>query len=107
MAGGEQALTGDKSYGAVRALEAETGKRKWEFRLRSPPPWAGVLSTAGGLVFGGTDEGQVFALDAATGELRWRFQTGGMVHSNQMAFSIDGALRIAVASGYAIFVFGL
>ena len=79
---------------------------KWEFRLHSPP-WAGVLSTAGGLVFGGTNEGQVFALDAATGEVRWRFQTGGAVHSNPIAFSIDGAQRIAIASGYAIFVFGL
>jgi len=104
--GGEQALTGDKAYGAIRALEAETGQLKWEFRLHSPP-WAGVLSTAGGLVFGGTNEGQVFALDAATGEVRWRFQTGGAVASNPIAFEIDGAQRIAIASGYAIFVFGL
>jgi alcohol dehydrogenase (cytochrome c) len=104
--GGEQALTGDKAYGAIRALEAETGQLKWEFRLHSPP-WAGVLSTAGGLVFGGTNEGQVFALDATTGEVRWRFQTGGPVISNPIAFTIDGAQRIAIASGYAIFVFGL
>jgi alcohol dehydrogenase (cytochrome c) len=106
MAGGEQALTGDKAYGAIRALEAETGRLRWEFRLHSPP-WAGVLSTAGGLVFGGTTEGQVYALDAATGAARWRFQTGGAVVSNPIAFTIDGAPRIAIASGYAIFVFGL
>jgi alcohol dehydrogenase (cytochrome c) len=106
MAGGEQALVGDKAYGAIRALEAETGRLKWEFRLHSPP-WAGVLSTAGGLVFGGTNEGQVFALDAATGEVRWRFQTGGPVAANPMSFAIDGRQRIAIASGYAIFVFGL
>src|SRR5262249_5697047 len=106
MAGGEQALTGDKAYGAIRALDAETGERKWEFRLHSPP-WAGVLSTAGGLVFGGTNEGQVFALDATTGEVRWWFQTGGTVHANPIAFAVDGAQRIAIASGYAIVVFGL
>jgi alcohol dehydrogenase (cytochrome c) len=106
MAGGEQALVGDKAFGAIRALEAETGKLKWEFRLHSPP-WAGVLSTAGGLVFGGTNEGQAFALDAATGEVRWRFQMGGAVCSNPIAFSIDGAERVVIASGYAVFVFGL
>jgi alcohol dehydrogenase (cytochrome c) len=106
MAGGEQALSGDQAFGTIRALEAETGKQKWEFRLHSPP-WSGVLSTGGGLVFGGTNEGQVFALDAATGEVRWKFQTGGAVRSNPIAFSIDGAQRIAIASGYAIFVFGL
>jgi alcohol dehydrogenase (cytochrome c) len=106
MAGGEQALVGEKAHGAIRALEAETGKLKWEFRLHSPP-WAGVLSTAGGLVFGGTNEGQVFALDATTGEPCWRFQTGGTVHSNPIAFSLDGAQRVAIAAGHAIFVFGL
>jgi alcohol dehydrogenase (cytochrome c) len=106
MAGGEQALTGDKAYGAIRALEAETGKMKWEFRLHSPP-WSGCLSTAGGLVFGGTNEGQMFALDAVTGEVRWQFHSGGAVRSNPVSFTIDGAQRIAIASGYAIFVFGL
>lgn len=33
MAGGEQALTGENAYGAIRALEAQTGRLKWEFRL--------------------------------------------------------------------------
>jgi alcohol dehydrogenase (cytochrome c) len=51
MAGGEQALLGDEAYGAVRALDVLTGKLTWEFRLQSPL-WSGVLSTAGGLVFG-------------------------------------------------------
>jgi alcohol dehydrogenase (cytochrome c) len=37
MAGGEQALSGDKGYGAVRALDVLTGKQRWEFRLHSPP----------------------------------------------------------------------
>ncbi len=106
MAGGEQALTGDKAYGAIRAIEAETGKQKWEFRLHSPP-WSGCLSTAGGLVFGGTNEGQIFALDAVSGEVRWQFHSGGAVRSNPIGFTIDKAERIAIASGYAIFVFGL
>jgi alcohol dehydrogenase (cytochrome c) len=106
MAGGEQALGGDKAFGAIRALEVETGKLRWEFRLHSPP-WAGLLSTAGGLVFGGTDEGNFFALDAATGEARWQFQTGGTIHTNPISFAIDGAQHVAIASGVAIFVFGL
>jgi hypothetical protein len=31
---------------------------------------------------------------------------GGAVCSNPIAFSIGGAERIAIASGYAVFVFG-
>jgi alcohol dehydrogenase (cytochrome c) len=106
MAGGEQALTGDQAFGAIRALEVETGKLKWEFRLHSPP-WAGVVSTAGGVVFGGTNEGNLFALDARTGEVRWTFQAGGAVHANPMSFAIDGAQHFAIAAGFAIFVFRL
>ena len=104
--GGEQALSGDRAYGAVRALNVATGEMKWEFRLLSPP-WAGMLSTAGGVVFGGTNEGNFFALDAGTGEPLWDFQTGGGVRSNPMSFSIDGKQQVAIAAGRALFVFGL
>jgi alcohol dehydrogenase (cytochrome c) len=106
MAGGEQALLGDEAYGAIRALDVLTGKLKWEFRLQSPL-WSGVLSTAGGLVFGGTNEGSLFALDAETGKALWDFQTGGPVRSNPISFSLDGRQYVASAAGFSIFVFAL
>ncbi len=105
-AGGERRLGGDKAWGAVRALEVTTGKMMWEFRLHSPP-WAGVLATAGGLVFSGSDEGNFYALDALSGKPLWDFQTGGSVESNPISFLIDGKQHIAVAAGYSLFVFGL
>ncbi|HZN10322.1 MAG TPA: PQQ-dependent dehydrogenase, methanol/ethanol family [Blastocatellia bacterium] len=105
-AGGERALDGDQAYGAVRALEAETGRLKWEFRLQSPP-WAGVLATAGGVVFSGSNEGNFFALDALTGRPLWEFQTGGAVAANPVSFLIDGRQHVAIAAGQALFVFGL
>jgi alcohol dehydrogenase (cytochrome c) len=66
MGGGERALENDSASGAVRALEPLTGKMRWEFRHHSPP-WAGLMATAGGLVFSGSNEGNFFALDASTG----------------------------------------
>lgn len=104
--GGERALNGDEAFGAIRALDSATGKQKWEFRLQSPP-WVGVLGTAGGLVFGGSAEGNFYALDAMSGTPLWDFQTGGSMASNPISFSIDGKQRVAIASGHAIFVFGL
>ena len=106
MAGGEQQLRGDTARGAVRALDLTTGKQKWEFPLHSPP-WAGLLSTAGGLIFGGTVEGNFFALDAANGKLLWEFQTGGSINANPVAFTVDGQQRIAIATGNDLVVFGL
>jgi len=94
------------AWGAVRALDATTGRLKWEFKLLTPP-MSGVLSTAGGLVFGGTDEGNFFALDADTGKPLWDLQLGGAVRANPMSFAVDGKQYVAIAAGYSLFVFGL
>ncbi|HWF45529.1 MAG TPA: PQQ-dependent dehydrogenase, methanol/ethanol family, partial [Bryobacteraceae bacterium] len=61
--GGEDEIPADDQSGAIRALDPATGHEKWEFKLKQPP-WAGVMATAGGLVFGGSFEGVFFALDA-------------------------------------------
>ncbi len=103
--GGERALR-EEAWGAVRALDAKTGEMAWDFRLPSPP-WAGLMATAGGLVFGGSNEGNFFALDATSGEARWQFQAGGLVRSAPMSYMDDGQQRVAIAAGHAIVVFGL
>jgi len=104
-AGGYRGIPGLEPWGAVRALDLATGKQVWEFPLHSPP-WSGLLATAGGLVFGGTNEGHFFALDAASGRPLWRFPTGGPVQSNPVSFLSNGKQLVAVAAGHALFVFG-
>ncbi|MBM3797850.1 MAG: hypothetical protein FJW31_28245 [Acidobacteria bacterium] len=79
----------------------------WEFKVTSPP-YAGLLSTAGNLVFGATNEGQFFALNAATGQPLWRFQaTSLLVRSNPMSYSVDGKQHVAMTMGNSLYVFGL
>ncbi|HEV2445703.1 MAG TPA: PQQ-binding-like beta-propeller repeat protein, partial [Candidatus Sulfopaludibacter sp.] len=104
--GGEGDIPNGDRSGAIRALEATTGKMRWEFPLHTAP-WAGVLSTAGGLVFSGADEGNFFALDAASGKALWDFQTGGSITANPISFTVDGKQCIAVAAGRVLYVFGL
>lgn len=104
--GGGRQMDGDDAYGAVRALEPTTGKLKWEFKLLTPP-YAGLLSSAGGLVFGGAEEGNFFALDAENGKLLWEFQLGGAIHANPIAFALGGTEYIAISAGSALFVFGM
>ena len=103
--GGERRLA-DEAWGAVRALDAKTGATIWDFRLPSPS-WSGVLSTAGGLVFSGSNEGNFFALDAKTGAPVWQFQAGAQVRSNPTTFLIAGKQHVSVAAGHALFVFAL
>ena len=104
--GGSEKRLDEESWGAVRALDIKTGKQAWDFALPSPT-WAGVLSTAGGLVFSGSNEGNFFALDAATGKPLWQFQTGGPIRSGPMSFALDGRQYVATAGGHALFVFTL
>ncbi len=65
----------EEAWGAIRALDSDTGNWKWEFRLHSPP-WAGLLTTAGGLVFGGANGGHWLALGAKRGKQHAAFAAG-------------------------------
>jgi len=104
--GGSEKRLDEESWGAVRALDVKTGKKVWDFALPSPP-WAGVMSTAGGIVFSGSNEGNFYALDAASGKPLWQFQTGGAIRSGPMSFLAGGRQHVAVAGGHALFVFAL
>jgi len=87
--GGMRGMPGVEPGGSVKALNAVTGETRWEFPLHSPP-WAGLLSTAGGIVFGGSNEGHFFALDSRTGKPLWRFPTGGAITANPIAYMNRG-----------------
>jgi alcohol dehydrogenase (cytochrome c) len=101
-----QSLPGIEPWGALRALDALTGEQRWEFKLPTPP-WSGILSTAGGLVFSGDMEGNFFALDAADGKLLWRLQTGGAVWAAPITYMNQGKQYVAIAAGSAILVLGV
>jgi alcohol dehydrogenase (cytochrome c) len=92
----------------VRALDAATGTKRWEYR--SPKGkgfggWGGLLATAGGLVFGAS-EASLFALDAATGKELWHVGLGD-TWAPPITFQSQGRQVIAVWAGRGLFLFGL
>src|SRR5438105_11029530 len=86
--GGQNDYKGEEPYGAVRALEAGTGKLRWEYKLHSPSH-SGLMATAGGLIFG-SNASSFFALDAQKGDLLWRFETGSGIDANPITFMNAG-----------------
>lgn len=106
LGGGESEFGGDSAQGAVKALDPVSGQERWSFPLFSPP-WAGLLSTGGGLVFGGSNEGVFFALSATTGKPLWHFQTGAVINANPVSFAVGGKQYVAIASGSTLQVFSL
>jgi len=85
--------------GSLKAIDPNTGDIKWEYK-NDAPLWAGVMSTAGGLVFTGTPEGYFKAFDADTGEELWKFQTGSGIVGQPVTWEQEGEQYIAVASGW-------
>ena len=70
-------------YGAIRAIDPNTGDRKWEYKMTDVTD-SGILTTATDLLFTGGREGYFMALDARTGELLWKVSVGGQVSSGPM-----------------------
>ncbi len=93
---------------AIRALDPITGELRWEYELDTTDQWrAGILTTAGGLLFSGSGDGYVFALDDRTGEDLWHMNVGGHVHAAPMTFSVDGRQYVSVSANHALFTFTL
>ncbi len=104
--GGQRSNPAEEPYGAIRALETDSGNLKWEFRMKTQAS-AGILSTAGDIVFSGTGQGDVIALHAATGELLWKFKGGGGVIAAPVTYLVGGKQYISLAVGRALFAFTL
>jgi alcohol dehydrogenase (cytochrome c) len=90
----------DGNRGSLVAWDPATGKKAWEVMLKSPN-WAGVLTTAPGLVFTATQTGQVKAYDAANGRELWSFQTGSGISGLPVTWEKDGRQYITITSGAA------
>jgi len=93
---------------AVRALHGTTGELRWEYipPVVSAPGvvTGGLVSTAGGVVFGGV-ESRFFALDAKTGVELWWMNTGGEIHAAPITYLSEGRQQVTVAAGRTIITF--
>ena len=52
----------------IKALDPETGKTMWDFKLFQSSLSNGVMATAGGVVFASSRDGYLIGLDAGTGK---------------------------------------
>jgi alcohol dehydrogenase (cytochrome c) len=92
----------------VRALDVTTGKMMWEYKqIGSNHYGPGLLSTAGGLLFSGDNQGVLTALDARGGKALWHFSTGEKITASPMAYSVLGNEYITLVSGPNVITFGL
>jgi alcohol dehydrogenase (cytochrome c) len=91
----------------VMAFNPETMKVEWKFQLAQNSLSAGVMATAGGIVFAASGEGNFIALDAKTGKTLWSFGAGAGLSSSPMSYSVDGKQYVAISSNNVLYTFGL
>ena len=91
---------------AVRAVDPKTGTVQWVFKQYADA-WAGVTSTAGGLVFSGDGQGNFIALDAETGKDLWHIPLGASIQTAAISFAVDGRQYVTIVAGDAVFAFAL
>jgi alcohol dehydrogenase (cytochrome c) len=95
-----------KSSGALRALDAATGERKWEIPY-ADAGWAGVTATAGGVVFSADHDGMFFVADSTTGKKLYEFQTGSAIFAPPTTYLLDGRQYVVMPAGSTMTAFAL
>lgn len=87
------------SVGQLLAWDPVLQEARWT--VQHPHFWnAGVLATAGGLIFQGDAQGRFAAYSTADGELLWSFDAGNGVIAAPSTYQIDGEQYVAVMVGY-------
>jgi alcohol dehydrogenase (cytochrome c) len=109
MRGNAAYKTPAEGYGAILALDPQTGEKKWEFKMVNYTE-SGVLSTAGGVVFGGGKDGIFVALDAETGKPLWHVNVGDTAEgmgSGPMSYAVNGKQYIITTAADTMYAFAL
>jgi acido-empty-quinoprotein group A len=91
----------------LRALDYKTGKVVWNHELGRGEDVAGILTTAGKLLFTADTSGNLLALDPATGKTLWHLNVGDRVVASPMTYQIDGRQYLLVPVHDTMYAFAL
>ncbi len=90
--------SGFNTTGYLTAYDMSTGKIAWKDTF-GESCYSGAVSTAGGLVFVGQNNGELQAFSTETGEKLWSFQTGAGANTTVTPFEYEGEEKIAFYAG--------
>jgi len=91
----------------IRALDYRTGKVVWNHELGNGENIAGILTTAGRLLFTGDNSGNLLALDPRNGETLWHLNMGGELLASPMSYQLDGRQYVILPVDSVLYAFAL
>ena len=93
----DQLAPGTDQLGTVQAISAETGETLWKYEQRAAT--TSLVTTGGGLVFGGDMNGRFRAFDQETGEVLWEINLGSPLTGFPMTYAVGGRQYVAASTG--------
>ena len=100
-----QITPGATNVGTIEALSVSTGETVWKHEQRAG--MLSLMSTAGGVLFGGDVSGRFRAYDQETGEALWEVNLGAPVNGYPVTYAVNGQQYVAVSTGGSGLAFGL
>jgi alcohol dehydrogenase (cytochrome c) len=98
----------DQEQKILLAFDLEGEQASWRYvQAGFGHSSAGVMTTAGGLVFFGDNSQSFEAVEAGSGKPLWHFNTGQTMHASPMSFAVRGKQYVAIAAGSDLFSFAL
>jgi alcohol dehydrogenase (cytochrome c) len=91
----------------LRALDYRTGKVVWNHETGDGESGAGILTTAGHLLFSADNSGNLLALDPATGKTLWHLNAGGHLAASPMTYQLDSRQYVLMAVQDVLYAFAL
>ena len=91
----------------LRALDYRTGKIVWNHELGDGESIAGILTTAGHLLFSADNSGNLLALDPTTGKTLWHLNIGGKLDASPMTYQLDGRQYLIFGVQDILYAFAL
>ena len=94
------------SYGGtLRAIDYKTGKTLWQHHYPSGVGAAGILTTAGKLLFTGDSSQHLIAYDPANGKILWHVGLGANVGNGPETYMLDDRQYLVVGAGDSLYAF--
>ncbi|MBU3078969.1 PQQ-binding-like beta-propeller repeat protein [Sphingomonas quercus] len=91
----------------VKALDAKTGRTLWNYPMARVSLSAGVLGTAGNVLFVAAAEGQLIALDQKSGKPLWHAKLPGTVSMSPISYAVNGKQHVAIIAANTVYNFAL
>ncbi len=91
----------------LEGIDANNGQVRWKHELGDGEGVAGVLTTAGHLLFTGDNSQNLMALDPGTGKTLWHVNLGAGMTSAPMTYELDGMQYLLTSAGNVLFAWKL